>query len=49
MDSFLDALKVGTTGKVVGIDMTEEQLAKTRRLSANLNNVTFQKGHIDYN
>lgn len=41
MDSFLAALKVGTTGKVVGIDMTEEQLAKSRRSGANFNNVTF--------
>jgi SAM-dependent methyltransferase len=47
MDSFLAALKVGTTAKVVGIDMTEEQLAKARRLSENFNNVTFQKGYIE--
>jgi arsenite methyltransferase len=34
MDSFIAALKVGPSGKVYGIDMTDEQLAKARRLKA---------------
>jgi ubiquinone/menaquinone biosynthesis C-methylase UbiE len=34
MDSFLAALKVGPTGRVVGIDMTHAQLDKATRLSA---------------
>ena len=33
MDSFLAARKVGETGRVVGIDMTEAQLTKARRLA----------------
>jgi protein-L-isoaspartate O-methyltransferase len=32
MDSFVAALKVGPTGRVVGVDMTDEQLAKAERL-----------------
>jgi ubiquinone/menaquinone biosynthesis C-methylase UbiE len=47
MDSFLAALKVGTAGKVVGMDMTEEQLMKARRLGVNFHNVSFQKGYIE--
>lgn len=47
MDSFLAVLKVGATGKVVGIDMTEEQLEKARRLGAIFQNVSFQKSYIE--
>jgi SAM-dependent methyltransferase len=32
MDTFVAALKVGATGRVLGIDMTPEQLAKAERL-----------------
>src|SRR6266581_668450 len=32
MDSFIAALKVGPTGQVVGVDMTDAQLAKATRL-----------------
>src|ERR671919_817221 len=32
MDSFLAALATGPDGKVVGVDMTDAQLAKARRL-----------------
>ena len=33
MDAFLAATKVGDEGHVLGVDMTEEQLAKARRLA----------------
>jgi arsenite methyltransferase len=49
MDTFVAALKVGETGKVVGIDMTEEQISKSENLrkSAEINNVTYLKGYLD--
>jgi arsenite methyltransferase len=49
MDSFLSALAVGSAGNVVGIDMTEQQLAKARRLAADagIDNVDFRDGHIE--
>ncbi len=49
MDVFFAALKAGKTGKVVGLDMTEEQLMKAGRLKAHLawDAVTFQKGYIE--
>jgi arsenite methyltransferase len=34
MDSFLAARQVGEAGRVIGIDMTDAQLAKARRLAA---------------
>jgi arsenite methyltransferase len=49
MDAFVAALQAGTTGRVVGIDMTREQLAKAERLrrdAADLN-VRFEEGHIE--
>lgn len=48
-DTFVAALKVGPAGKVVGVDMTDEQLAKAERLrdEAGYTNVTYQKGYID--
>ena len=48
MDSFIAALKVGPTGEVRGIDMTDEQLAKAERLrrSAGIAHVEFRKGYI---
>jgi len=47
-DSFIAAVKVGKTGTVKGIDMTDEQLAKAEHLreAAGFENVTFQKGYI---
>src|SRR5688572_17450557 len=33
MDSFIAALKVGPTGAVVGVEMTDAQLAKATRLA----------------
>lgn len=47
-DSFIAAGKVGKTGTVIGVDMTDEQLAKAERLraAAGFGNVTFRKGYI---
>lgn len=49
MDSFIAALKVGETGKVFGVDMTDEQLAKAERLRTRdgFVTVTYIKGYID--
>jgi ubiquinone/menaquinone biosynthesis C-methylase UbiE len=48
MDSFLAALKTGKNGTVTGIDMTDEQLDKSKRLAAEngITNVSFVKGFI---
>jgi len=48
-DSFLAALAVGPDGKVVGVDMTDEQLAKATRLAgdAGLGNVEFRSGYLE--
>jgi arsenite methyltransferase len=49
MDSFLAALAVGPEGRVVGVDMTDKQLAKARRLAAEggIDNVEFDLGYIE--
>ena len=49
MDTFIAALKVGPRGKVIGIDMTDEQRAKAERLRDRdgFNNVTYVKGYIE--
>ena len=49
IDVFLSANRVGTSGKVIGIDMTDEMLEKARR-NAKANgyaNVEFRKGDIE--
>ena len=48
-DSFAAALKAGLDGRVVGVDMTEEQLAKARRLAdqGGFAQVEFRAGHIE--
>jgi arsenite methyltransferase len=48
-DSFVAALRTGPGGKVVGIDMTDEQLAKARRLAEEdrLPQVEFRAGYIE--
>jgi len=48
MDSFIAARKVGKAGAVIGIDMTDEQLAKAERLraAAGFANVGYRKGYI---
>ena len=49
MDSFVAALKVGPSGNVIGVDMTDEQLQKATRLrdSSGFANVAFRKGYIE--
>lgn len=49
MDTFIAALKVGPTGRVNGIDMTDEQRAKAERLRqlAGLGQITYMKGYIE--
>jgi SAM-dependent methyltransferase len=49
MDSFLAALAAGPDGRVVGVDMTDEQLAKAERLAAEagVRNVEFRRGYIE--
>ena len=48
-DTFIAALKVGPDGKVIGVDMTDEQRAKAERLrdEAGFTNITYQKGYIE--
>jgi arsenite methyltransferase len=50
MDSFLAARKVGLTGSVTGVDMTDEQLEKARNLAAKykFENISFVKGYIEH-
>jgi ubiquinone/menaquinone biosynthesis C-methylase UbiE len=47
--SGMDAFLAGTGGEVVGIDMTEEQLTKARRLAERdeHTNARFEKGYIE--
>src|SRR5438046_2886209 len=49
MDSFIAALKVGPTGSVTGIDMTDAQLAKATRLAqaSGTKTITFRKAYIE--
>ena len=49
MDVFVAALRVGNTGHVSGVDMTEEQLEKSERLRKenSVENVSFHKSHIE--
>ena len=49
MDSFVAALHVGRTGRVLGVDMTEEQLEKAERLraAAGFENLSYLKGYIE--
>jgi SAM-dependent methyltransferase len=48
-DCFVAAGKVGPTGEVVGIDMTEEMLVKSRQTAhaMGLSNVTFREGLLE--
>jgi SAM-dependent methyltransferase len=48
-DSFLAALAGGSSGRVIGIDMTDQQLDKARRLAGEggLGNVDFRVGYIE--
>ena len=47
MDCFMAALNSSDSGKVVGIDMTDEQLEKAGKLAAGFQSVSFRKGYID--
>jgi arsenite methyltransferase len=49
MDSFIAGFKVGKSGKVMGVDMTDEQLEKAERLRKEyqFNNVSFHKSYIE--
>jgi ubiquinone/menaquinone biosynthesis C-methylase UbiE len=49
MDTFIAALHVGKTGRVVGVDMTDAQLEKAERLraAAGFDNVSYLKGYIE--
>ncbi len=49
MDTFIAALKVGASGKVIGIDMTDEQRAKAERLRDRygFRNVSYVKAYIE--
>lgn len=49
MDSFIAALQVAPTGRVLGIDMTREQLAKAERLRRQFDfrNVAYLDGYIE--
>ncbi len=48
-DAFLAARAVGPTGRVIGVDMTDEMLAKARDNArrTGLSNVEFRKGYIE--
>jgi arsenite methyltransferase len=49
IDVFLSANKAGDSGKVIGIDMTDEMLEKSRKASEEneYSNVEFRKGDIE--
>ncbi len=49
MDTFVAALYVGKTGRVVGVDMTDPQLAQAERLraAAGFENISYLKGYIE--
>jgi arsenite methyltransferase len=49
-DAFLAARAVGTEGRVIGVDMTPEMLAKARAnaAQANIANVEFRLGEIEH-
>ena len=49
IDCFLAAKKVGASGHVIGVDMTDEMLEKARKnaIIHGFKNVEFRKGYID--
>lgn len=49
IDCFLAAKKVGETGRVIGVDMTPDMLAKARANAAKLGvtNVEFRQGYVE--
>jgi len=48
-DTFVAALKVGSAGRVIGVDMTDAQRAKAERLrdEAGFTQVSYRKGYIE--
>jgi arsenite methyltransferase len=48
-DVLISARRVGTTGKAIGLDMTDEmlELARANALEAGVDNVEFVKGYIE--
>ncbi|HUH91713.1 MAG TPA: methyltransferase domain-containing protein [Casimicrobiaceae bacterium] len=49
MDTFVAALEVGSSGRVIGVDMTDAQRGKAERLRdrAGFANVSYLKGYIE--
>src|SRR5216684_3492254 len=49
MDTFVASLKLGPTGRVVGVDMTDAQLAKAERLalSGHFTKFSYRKAYIE--
>jgi SAM-dependent methyltransferase len=49
LDCFFAAKKVGETGKVIGVDMTPEMIARARSSAKRLNleNVEFRQGYLE--
>jgi len=49
LDTFIASLAVGSEGRVVGIDMTDAQLEKSRQLAddGGFRNVTYDKSYIE--
>ncbi len=49
MDTFVAALKVGPAGHIVGVDMTDAQLAKATRLASasGFSQIGYTKGYIE--
>ncbi|MDY0087427.1 MAG: arsenite methyltransferase [Coriobacteriia bacterium] len=50
IDCFLAAKRVGSTGRVIGVDMTPEMIARARRNAAQggIDNVEFRLGEIEH-
>jgi arsenite methyltransferase len=49
MDAFVAARRVSGAGEILGVDMTDEQLAKARRLATRdgFDNIRFEQGYIE--
>jgi arsenite methyltransferase len=49
MDTFVASLRVERAGRIIGVDMTDEQLAKAERLreERSFSNISYRKGYIE--
>jgi hypothetical protein len=47
IDALIAAKKVGPSGRVIGVDMTPEMLAKARENAAGHDNVDFREGRLE--